>query len=233
LLGLVFPDDEEQKMLDDRENELGLDESALDPSEDEEEDDLADLREFGPPSIAAADAAAQAGLPAPVGGLIQPRPDAPAFEGHQSTTARLVQDLLAVGVRGNLTENTQEHLFMVLQQHLPPGHNFPSYYSGVQLLHRKSREQLREYPACPNDCHVFMQSTVKELASMKELAQLRCPDCAERISQPGMEPRVNLHATICCVSNNLLSLVADKDAYRCLSLHSVEVSLDGTGVVTA
>jgi hypothetical protein len=142
--------------------------------------------ELAPPTLEAEDAARSSGLgggSAPRGHVIIPVPSQPAFVGHPYTTLRLAQDLLAVGIKGNVPESTQEKYFKVMQQHLPVGHNFPSFYQAVKMVQKSATTALLEYPACHNDCEVS-HLTVEELRRLGQLDSVRCGSCQELLKHP-------------------------------------------------
>lgn len=157
--------------------------------------------ELGPASIGAEEDARRAGLPAPLGSVIIPDADQPAFPGHAYTTRRLVQDLMSVGTSGNVAEGTQEKYFKVLQQHFPQPHNFPSYHRAARLILDGSQEQLQEYPVCHNDCWVAPETCSAYLKTHPNMDAWACPVCHEPINQKGKGVKVQPHRNCnCCLT---------------------------------
>jgi hypothetical protein len=130
--------------------------------------------------------------------VLRPKIDLPAFSGHTLTLGQLMQDLVRVGVNGNVSNATQQKYFEVLHKHLPPDHEFPSFNLAVKMVREGSKQVLHEIPACPNDCELVAKPFEKH--TIEELRALKCSQCNTNFVNSKGEFKV---------SYNLLSIVTN------------------------
>jgi hypothetical protein len=64
----------------------------------------------------------------------------------------VLDTLLRMGTRNNLTERVQVEIFEALQSHFP---NLPSYPTAVRILEDRSSVRLSDFPTCLNECSVY------------------------------------------------------------------------------
>lgn len=116
--------------------------------------------------------------PAAVDRIIISNTEKPAFTGHPWTLGQLMQDLMRVGVAGNIANSAQSEYFKVFQRHLPRDNTVPSFDKAVKLVRARSQQKLREYPACHNDCTVLCRTC--DSFSKAELEALKCSVCDQK-----------------------------------------------------
>lgn len=123
--------------------------------------------------------------------VVVPKLAQPAYDGHVWTLDQFIQDILCIGIDGNVSNATQQKYFKAIRRHLPAINNFPSFELAKKMIRERSGQVLREIPVCWNDCETYPEHAGSNVSKLAEL-QLQCSTCGTSIVNKKQEVKVSV-----------------------------------------
>jgi len=115
-----------------------------------------------------------------------------------------LKEIMMANSRGNVSIRTQEEHFDIYKRHFSTNPAFPHNFRHAKKLLSQSASTVHEFPVCLNDCYVH-KTPITEL-SVKEINELKCPNCDSRLGHNGRVYKVSHKCNNSCNCDNCYML---------------------------